>query len=161
MLNKKGPRFSALRYALGIPVVVASLLAVSCIQQDASPSSPPPPPPVPPIMDLSEVDVPPEFPGGMEAMHTFMQKSVHYPEQARDEKVQGKVYVQFTVDHDGKVKDVEIKRGMREDLNEEALRAMRAMPDWSPGSKDGQAVATRFIMPMEFRLDSTNSTGKD
>ncbi|MBK9061325.1 MAG: hypothetical protein IPL81_16195 [Flavobacteriales bacterium] len=38
---------------------------------------------------------------------------------------------------------------------------MRAMPDWSPGSKDGQAVATRFIMPMEFRLDSTNSTGKD
>ena len=112
-------------------------------------------------MDLSEVDVPPEFPGGMEAMHTFMQKSVHYPEQARDEKVQGKVYVQFTVDHDGKVKDVEIKRGMREDLNEEALRAMRAMPDWSPGSKAGQAVATRFIMPMEFRLDSTNSTGKD
>ncbi len=167
MLNKKGSRFSGLKYAIAIPVLSAALLAVSCVKPEAPPLPPPPSAPAAPalpaqpVMDLSELDVQPEFPGGMEAVYAFMQKSVHYPEQALNENVQGKVYVQFTVDRDGKVKDVQLKRGLREDLNEEALRAVRAMPDWSPGSKDGQVVATRFVIPIEFRLDSTNSTGKD
>ncbi len=165
MLNKKSSRFSGLRYAFAIPVLALSLLAVSCVKSEA-PSIPPPPPPAEivaptqPVMDLSEVDVQPEFPGGMEALFAILRKTVHYPEQAFKEKVQGKVFVQFTVDRDGKVKDVDLKRGVREDLNEEALRAARAMPDWTPGSKDGHAVATRFIIPIDFTLEGAVPVGK-
>lgn len=165
MLNKKGSRFSVLRYTIAIPVLVASLLVISCVKPEV-PQLPPPPPapaapvaPTQPVMDLSEVDVQPEFPGGMEALYTYLSNTVHYPDQARTGKVQGKVFVQFTLGNDGKVKDVDLKRGVREDLNEEALRVVRAMPDWTPGSKDGHKVATRFIIPVDFKLDSANSKG--
>lgn len=164
MLNKKSSPFSRSRYAIAVPVVLVSLFAVSCLRSEVPPSPPPPPPATEtaePVMDLSGVDVQPEYPGGMEAMYTFINNTIEYPEQALKEKVQGKVYVQFTVDRNGKVKDVVLKRGPRADLNEEALRAVRAMPDWAPGSKDGQAVATRFIVPIAFNLKSTEPLGKD
>jgi protein TonB len=97
----------------------------------------------------------------MGVMYAFLHRTIHYPEQALTDKLQGKVFVQFTVGSDGHVRDVVIRRGVRKDLDDEALRGIRAMPDWVPGEKDGHAVATRFIVPVSFTLDRTESPAKE
>jgi TonB family protein len=166
MLNKTASRFSVLKYTIALPVLLVALVAVSCIKQDA----PPAPATAPsqqsgtssqPIMDLSQLDVQPEFPGGMDAMSEFLLLNIHYPEQASRDKVEGKVFVQFTVGTDGKVQDVGVRRGPRPDLNDEAVRAVASMPNWVPGQKDGHAVATRFTVPVSFTLEMSEAPGRD
>jgi TonB family protein len=174
MLNKTASRLSTLKYGLALPVLIAALIAVSCVRPDAAPvpTAPPEPPAAPaaptrsgtssqPIMDLSEVDIQPEFPGGKDALYAYLRNNTHYPEQALKDKLAGKVYVQFTVDVDGKVKDAVLRRGPRKDLNDEAIRAVASMPNWTPGQKDGHAVATRFIIPVAFTLDKGDAPAKN
>jgi len=173
MLNKTGSRFSGLKYALAVPALFVALVAVSSARPDV-PSAPPipPMPPVPPAapappaqtdptMDLSQVDVQPEFPGGMEAMYAYMLNTVQYPEQAAKDKLEGKVYVQFIVGSDGKVEDVTLRHGVRHDIDTEAMRSVASMPNWTPGQKDGHAVATRFIIPVVFALKKAEAPAKD
>lgn len=104
------------------------------------------------VYDLNQVEVQPEFPGGMAAMYRFLQKAIHYPDQALKDRIQGKVYMGFIVGNDGKVRDAKVRRGVRKDLDAEALRAVQAMPAWSPGRIAGKPVATRFVIPVSFAL---------
>lgn len=113
------------------------------------------------IIDVASMDVQPEFPGGMAAMYEYLGSTIHYPDSAFLEKVQGKVFVQFVVGSDGKVRDAEVRRGVRKDLDDEAVRAIRAMPDWKPGQMNGKAVATRFTVPINFNLMEEEGPAED
>lgn len=155
MLNMKSSRSTGLKYALSIPLVALAFVAVSPRVALSLPAEQ-----QPPVYDLGTVQVQPEFPGGMEAMYAFLKETVHYPDSALKEKVQGKVYVEFIVGADGKVRDVGLRRGVREDLNKEALRAVSSMPDWSPGKMDGKVVATRFTIPIAFTLQEKETPEK-
>jgi TonB family protein len=103
-----------------------------------------------PIYGLSEVEVQPEFPGGMAEMYTYLQGAIHYPDQALKDNVEGKVYIDFIVGADGKVRDAKILRAVRQDMDAEAIRAVNAMPPWTPGKLGGKAVSTRFVLPISF-----------
>jgi TonB family protein len=94
----------------------------------------------------------PVFPGGMTAMNAWLQENVRYPNRALKQKVEGTVYVQFVVCSDGKVRYVEVLRGVDKHLDKEALRAVAHMPDWHPGRKDGRAVNCRYTLPVAFKL---------
>jgi TonB family protein len=98
------------------------------------------------------VEQKPVFPGGEEAMFRFLKEQVVYPKEARNKGLQGTVYVTFTIDRTGQVRNVELLRGVHPLLDEEALRVVRSMPDWEPGRQRGKAVRTQYTLPIRFSL---------
>ena len=105
-----------------------------------------------------EVDVMPEYPGGTNAMFDFIQKNVKYPESAKDKGLEGKVYVQFVVEKDGRLSSFNVLRGVSDDIDAEAIRVLKMMPKWKPGMKDGKAVKVQYVMPFNFKMNSTENT---
>jgi len=103
------------------------------------------------------VEESPEFPGGDPARLAFIEQNVRYPKQAQEEGIQGRVALQFVVEKDGSITNVEILRGVDPELDVEALRVVRAMPKWIPGKQKGQPVRVRFTLPITFRLHTESS----
>ncbi|MFW5687571.1 MAG: M56 family metallopeptidase [Bacteroidota bacterium] len=99
------------------------------------------------------VDQDPEFPGGTSELMKYLQNNLTYPDRAREEKVQGTVFVTFVVEIDGKVNDVRILRGVSDELDKVALEVVEAMPRWKPGYHEGHPVRVQFNMPIRFVLD--------
>ena len=96
----------------------------------------------------------PEFPGGEEELRKFIAENVEYPEDAKAQKQEGKVFVKFVIDKEGNVRDAEIVNGTRfESLNNEALRVIKLMPQWKPGKQRGQNVNVSFVVPINFQLN--------
>lgn len=85
-------------------------------------------------------------------MTQFMSENLKYPKEAEELGIEGKVFVQLTIDETGKIGQVEIKRGVESRLNEEALRVVWQMPRWKPAQKDGKAVSAQLTLPIHFDL---------
>jgi TonB family protein len=94
----------------------------------------------------------PEFPGGSQALRSFVAKSIRYPAEAQKEKAQGKVFVSFVVSSTGKVKNAKIERSVSPALDAEAIRVVNQLPDWKPGKQRGKAVSVEYTIPIEFKL---------
>ena len=94
----------------------------------------------------------PEFPGGGHALDQFLVDNVRYPVKAQEEGLYGKVYISFVVEMDGSISNIEIRRGQHEILNNEAIRVVKMMPIWKPGSVRGKTVRTRYTLPIVFTL---------
>jgi TonB family protein len=130
-------------------------LAHACAAQG---TTPPDSVPVVPTIDDTQlgktppVEVPATFPGGQEALAAFMVKEVKYPKKARRDGVQGQVVVAFIVDKDGSVTDVQVARGVDPLLDAEAVRAVQAMPKWTPGTMNGRPVKVKYTLPVRFKL---------
>ena len=99
---------------------------------------------------MAEVD--PEFPGGVEALYKYLAQNIHYPEQAKKEQIQGRVFVNFVVGKDGSITDAVVKRGIGGGCDEEALRVVNAMPKWTPGKVRGENVRVNYDLPINFKL---------
>lgn len=99
------------------------------------------------------VETPPIFPGGEKARVEFLQENLRYPETAKNEGVQGVVFVTFVVRYDGEITDAEIIRGLHPDLDAEVLRVVNIMPAWEPGRQRDKDVSTQFVMPVRFTLN--------
>jgi protein TonB len=110
----------------------------------------PPPPPQDEIFDVVEEE--PTFPGGEEAMQSFIKKNVKYPDMSIQMGDQGKVYVRFVVEKDGSISNVSIARGVTPELDKEAMRVVKMMPNWAPGKQRGRAVRTNVVIPIVFKL---------
>jgi len=106
------------------------------------------------------VDQMPVFPGGLKAMRVFLAMNVKYPKQAIQNKIHGKVYVNFVVDELGDVTNVKIIKGASWILEDEALRVIKLMPKWEPGRMEGKAVKVSYTVPINFNmvLTGTNRT---
>lgn len=98
------------------------------------------------------VEQEPEFPGGESAMFQFIQKNVQYPMVAREQGIQGRVFVSFIVDKDGSISNVEIVKGVHASLDQEAMRVVKKMPKWSPGKSNGKPVKVKMRLPITFTL---------
>lgn len=97
----------------------------------------------------------PEFPGGMQAMMTYLGSNIKYPETARTAKAEGTVFVRFNVNTDGTLGDLNtLSKGpaLHPDLVLEALRVIRSMPAWTPAEKDGKKVKAEMVLPVKFKL---------
>lgn len=95
----------------------------------------------------------PEFPGGgQEALFKYLQKEMKYPQVAKENGIQGTVFVNFVVGKDGKIRDVKILRGVNKMLDDEAIRVVKAMPSWKPGKQRGKAVSVSYNLPIKFTL---------
>lgn len=99
------------------------------------------------------VEIMPSFPGGEEALMRFLQKNVRYPRMAQEIGIEGRVFVQFVVDKDGKVSEVQTVGAHRGGgLEEEAVRVVKLMPNWKPGKQSGRSVSVRYNLPIGFTL---------
>jgi protein TonB len=94
----------------------------------------------------------PEFPGGEAAMRKYIGKNIKYPNLARENKVEGTVYIQFVINQNGEISDTKILRGIGAGCDEEALRVIKKMPAWAPGKQRGKPVRVQFTLPMKFKL---------
>lgn len=132
-----------------------------------------------PIYDKPEVQ--PEFKGGMGKLYEYLSKNIRYPEIAQKYGVQGRIHIQFVVEKDGSISDIgeidihnnkkavvvtaykaqndspeELKKEGeskgRIALQEEAIRVVKAMPNWMPARSKGQPVRTKYLLPVMFRL---------
>ncbi|MBI5540440.1 MAG: M56 family metallopeptidase [Bacteroidia bacterium] len=102
---------------------------------------------------FNEVENAPEFPGGTNELMNFIATNVKYPQVAKENGITGKVFVQFVVSKDGSVKDVKIAKGVDKFLDEEAMRVIKSLPDWTPGKNRGVAVNVQFTIPINFQLN--------
>ena len=106
------------------------------------------------VWDIAETM--PEYPGGIDGLRTYIQENLTVPEKYKnvETKAEYRVFVQFVVAEDGSITNVELKKSepSRKDLNEEAIRVVKAMPKWKPGTVDGKPVKVRYLLPVTYRL---------
>lgn len=94
----------------------------------------------------------PEYPGGTEALLTYLKDNLEYPENCKKNNIQGRVIITFVVEKDGSVADAEIVRSVNEELDAEALRVIKAMPNWKPGKQKGKTVRVKYTVPVNFKI---------
>ncbi|MFW6352289.1 MAG: TonB family protein, partial [Bacteroidota bacterium] len=95
----------------------------------------------------------PEFPGGDAALHNFISQNIQYPSEARVKGIQGRVYVSFVVDTDGSIIEVRVVRSISPSLDAEAIRIVKSMPRWKPGTQRGKSVQVSYTVPVNFVLE--------
>lgn len=94
----------------------------------------------------------PQFPGGSEALKTFIRNNLKYPVDAINRKVQGTVIISFVVEKDGSVKRIIITKNVDPVLDFEAVRIIASMPQWQPGRSKGKSITTMIVLPIIFTL---------
>ncbi|MDD6003235.1 MAG: energy transducer TonB [Bacteroidales bacterium] len=94
----------------------------------------------------------PMFKGGDKALLKYISENVVYPEIAKENDIQGTVYIGFVIDEKGKVTDVTLVRGVDPLLDKEALKVVENLPDWKPGKQSGKNVKVRMNIPIKFQL---------
>ena len=123
------------------------------------------------VQKIAEVNLPsdelpssdlkaPSFPGGEAAFKKYLASSTIYPAKARENNVQGRVVIGFTIEEDGSLNSVKVLRGLGSGTDEEALRVIKAMPKWEPGIAHGKKVKVVYAVPIQFSLaKAENKTG--
>ena len=103
---------------------------------------------------MTQPEIAPEFPGGTVALLSLIQQNIKYPEEAKEQEIQGRVIVQFTIEKDGSVTDVKVVKSVHPLVDEQVVRAISAMPAWKPGMHEGKPVRVSYSVPFRFRLQA-------
>ena len=90
--------------------------------------------------------------GGIEGFREYVQGHLSYPEVAQENGIQGKVYISFVVEANGKISNVKVVRGVDPSLDKAAAAAVESGPTWTPGKQRGKAVRVTFTIPITFKL---------
>lgn len=88
-----------------------------------------------------------------EYFRQWISENLRYPQRAAEAGIQGRVIVQFVVEADGSVTNVEVLRGVDPSLDQEAVRVIESSPRWEPGKQRGDPVRVRFTFPINFVLE--------
>lgn len=90
--------------------------------------------------------------GGPNEFTKWVNERLVYPEIAKENGVQGRVTLQFTVEKDGRVTNVKVLRGVDSSLDKEAVRVVSSSPKWTPGRQRDRAVKVTYTFPVIFQL---------
>jgi TonB family protein len=146
--------------------------------------TPPVPPPPPPALNLADpnntdevykvVDEMPTFPGcedkigqddyqscAQTAMLKFIYENIRYPEEAKEQGIQGTVVVRFIVEKDGSLSDIAVVRDIGAGCGEEVQYTIASMPKWNPGKQNGETVRVQFNLPVRFKIDEEEAAQSD
>ena len=104
----------------------------------------------------SALDQMPEFPGGMEALNTYLRNNIRYPQEAQKAGIQGRVVIEFVISKDGSITDAEVVESVDPQLDAEGLRLIKNMPRWKPGMRKGQAIRVKQTLPIRFAFTKTS-----
>ena len=99
------------------------------------------------------VEVMPSYPGDMTECYMFVARQMHYPKEAEEKGIEGRVLIRFVVEKDGRLTNFEVIETPDPLLSDEALRVLKQMPKWIPAKNKGKDVRCRYSMPILFRLN--------
>ena len=102
------------------------------------------------------VEVFPEYPGGPNALNSFLSQVIEYPEAARIQGITGTVLVGLVIEKDGSVSNVRVVVPLSPALDEAAVQGIQKMPKWKPGTVDGKPVRTDFRIPITFSMSKSD-----
>lgn len=95
----------------------------------------------------------PEFPGGVVALKRYIAEHVIYPAVARENGIEGTVFLRFEVTKTGKVGKVELQKGVDPLLDNEAVKVIKTLPKFKPGKQNGKTVSVWYSIPVTFKLN--------
>lgn len=145
--------------AIEVPVIIKK-------EKEAPPPPPPPPPPAENEREIFKVvEDAPTFPGCEEIVEKperqqcaetklleFIYSQITYPAIARENGIEGMVYVRFVVERNGSISNIEVVRDVGGGCGDEAARVVKLMPKWNPGKQRGMPVRVMFTLPVKFDL---------
>lgn len=105
-------------------------------------------------IDFMWVQDKPWFPNGQEDMKKFIKENIIYPKAAKKRGIQGRVFVQFTIEKNGNITNVNVIKSTNPLLNKEAIRVIYSMPKWEPGRHNGEVVSVRHKLPVDFKIET-------
>lgn len=153
MMNKtKSPMRKLTKYFAILPMLLLLITANSAFAQKVEPQKKAAQQNVDEVFVV--VEEAPEFPGGESALMKFLNDNINYPEDAQKRGKEGRVIVQYIVEKDGSLSDVNVLRSADPLLDAEAVRVVNSMPNWKPGKQRGQEVRVRYTLPVLFKLDA-------
>jgi TonB family protein len=128
-------------------------------QEELTTAEPSPKEEEPTKKEYTYVEQMPSLPGGggMKAIVAAIQRNLRYPAEDKQNKTEGRVLAAFTVDEAGQAGSVKIIQGLSATINAEAVRAIEALPKFTPGKQNGRAVAVSFTVPLHFNLPTSTS----
>ena len=171
MTKKRTSALAGIKMLIVIPVLAIVFLAISASKSELMPPPPPPPPP-PHSTELKNnievvkeesvddpgpapfvvVEVMPLFPGGDAALLKHIRENTHYPQIAKENNIQGKVIIRFSVTDKGSVNRISVLKGVDPELDKEAIRVVKTLPAFIPGSQGGKPVPVWYMVPITFTL---------
>ena len=102
------------------------------------------------VFSFSEVDEKPDFPGGIEKFYKFTAKNFIIPPE---ERLDGKVIVEFVIEKDGSITNINVKEDIGYGTAQETIRLLGIYPKWMPGKKNGEVVRTLFRLPITIKTE--------
>ncbi len=172
MTKKRTSAIASAKMLIVVPVIAFIFLAISASKSDLMPPPPPPPPPPSQSSELKDnpqvvleeptkepeevpyivVEEMPMFPGGDAALLKYIAENTRYPESAKEQNIQGRVIIRFCVTSKGGVSQISVLKGVDPELNKEALRVVKSLPTFRPGSQGGKPVPVWYMVPISFTL---------
>lgn len=104
------------------------------------------------VYNFVSMENPPSYPGGMASFYKFLGENVKYPKQAKDENIQGNVFISFTVEKDGSLNDITVNKPLGGGTDEEAVRVLKLSKRWNPGVQNGKVVRVKYNLPIRFKI---------
>jgi TonB family protein len=105
-----------------------------------------------------KAEIDPSYTGGFDELRKYLRDNIKYPEAARENGLEGTVFVEFVIDEKGKVREVVATEVVGDEVDDsfknESVRVVSAMPGWNPGRQQGKAVDTSFSIPITFQLEN-------
>lgn len=98
------------------------------------------------------MEVQPEFPGGEDKMMSWLAKNMRYPSGAQKAGAQGLIVVSYLIDTSGQISNIEVLRSIHPDLDAEAIRIVKLLPKFKPGTIEGKPTAMSYILPLRFAI---------
>ena len=105
-----------------------------------------------PETPFDRVEDMPEFPGGDAALLSFLAKNIKYPKAAQRMGIEGRVTLSFVIDESGAITNIEVLKGIGAGCDEEAVRVLKLLPNYTPGKQRGIPVKVRMRVPVNFQL---------
>ena len=141
----KTTKWARLAYILCVPALICTMCMCSNPKNSKKEVVEP--------KDFSELTVTPTFNGkdGNE-FASWVYSNIEYPEVCKEGNISGRVVASFTIDSKGKVTDIQIVKGVHEDLDKAVVQTLEKAPEWTPGEVDGKAVPVRFTLPVVFMM---------
>lgn len=104
------------------------------------------------VYDFTSLEKTPDYPGGIKKFYEFLGREINYPEVAKRNSTQGKVFASFVVEKNGALSDVQITRSLTPETDKEALRVLNKSPRWNPGLLNGRPVRVKYNINVNFSM---------
>ena len=98
-------------------------------------------------------ETPAKFPGGEDELIKFISENLHFTDEMKSLKIEGKVILRFTIRESGEVDSIHILRSLSPLMDEEAIRVVKLFPKWIPAKFDTKIVKCYFVLPISFKLN--------